>query len=98
MGDDLREGKPTPLLAIASERARGDDVTLLSLVGSPHLDRDDVSAIQDVFVRTGAVSEIESAIDRLTGDAITAIRGRTLAGGAAEVLVELAEYVAWRDR
>ena len=42
VGDDLREGKPTPLLAIASARAQGDDVTLLSLVGSPHLDRDDV--------------------------------------------------------
>ncbi|HEV3226249.1 MAG TPA: polyprenyl synthetase family protein, partial [Acidimicrobiales bacterium] len=52
VGDDLREGKPTPLLAIASERAEGGQVTLLSLVGSSELSADDITAIQAVLVDT----------------------------------------------
>jgi geranylgeranyl diphosphate synthase type I len=98
VGDDLREGKPTPLLAIACERAEGDDLALLSLVGSAELNASDVAAIREVFVRTGAVSAVEASIDRLTHEAIDAITAAPLAGDAASVLVELAEYVAWRDR
>ena len=98
VGDDLREGKPTPLLAIASERARGDQLTLLSLVGSPELSADDVTAIQAVLVETGAVEEIEVTIDRLTTAAIGAIEQTAIDPEARTVLVELAEYVAWRDR
>ena len=98
VGDDLREGKPTPLLAIASERAQGDQLALLSLVGSAELSADDVVAIQTVLVDTGAVAEIETTIDRLTAAAIAAIEDAPLIAEARTVLVELAEYVAWRDR
>jgi geranylgeranyl diphosphate synthase type I len=98
VGDDLREGKPTPLLAIASERARGDDVTLLSLVGSSELSLDDITAVQAVLVSTGAVAEIEASIDRLTRAAIAAIESAPVTAEASGALVELAEYVAWRDK
>jgi geranylgeranyl diphosphate synthase type I len=98
VGDDLREGKPTPLLAIASERARGDQITLLSLVGSADLSPDDITAIQTALVDTGAVAEIESTIDRLTAAAIAAIETAAILPEAVTVLVELAEYVAWRDK
>jgi geranylgeranyl diphosphate synthase type I len=98
VGDDLREGKPTPLLAIASDRARGDELTLLSLVGSAELSPDDITAVQTVFVSTGAVAEIEATIDRLTRTAIAAIESAPVAGEASAALVELAEYVAWRDK
>jgi geranylgeranyl diphosphate synthase type I len=98
VGDDLREGKPTPLLAIASERARGDESTLLSLVGSDELSADDITAIQGVLVSTGSVAEIEAAIDRLTTVAIAAIEPAPITAEASTALVELAEYVAWRDR
>jgi geranylgeranyl diphosphate synthase type I len=98
VGDDLREGKPTPLLAIACERARGDDLTLLSLVGSAELSPADITAVQGVLTSTGAVAEIEATIDRLTRAAITAIESAPLVAEAGTALVELAEYVAWRDR
>jgi geranylgeranyl diphosphate synthase type I len=98
VGDDLREGKPTPLLAIASERARGDQVALLSLVGSSELTPDDIAAIQEVLVATGAVAEIEQTIDRLTTEAIASVEAAPITPDARTVLVELAEYVAWRDR
>jgi geranylgeranyl diphosphate synthase type I len=98
VGDDLREGKPTPLLAIASDRARGDELTLLSLVGSADLSPDDITAVQTVFVSTGAVAEIEATIDRLTRTAIAAIELAPVADEASSALVELAEYVAWRDK
>jgi geranylgeranyl diphosphate synthase type I len=98
VGDDLREGKPTPLLAIASERARGGELTLLSLVGSTELSADDIAAVQAVLVGTGAVAEIEGTIDRLTREAITAIESAPITTEASTALVELAEYVAWRDK
>jgi geranylgeranyl diphosphate synthase type I len=98
VGDDLREGKPTPLLAIASERARGDDITLLSLVGSASLSADDIAAVQAVLVGTGAVGEVEATIDRLARAAIAAIEDAPVTAEASAALVELAEYVAWRDK
>jgi len=98
VGDDLREGKPTPLLAIASERARGDDVALLSLVGSASLSADDIAAVQAVLVSTGAVGEVEATIDRLARAAIASIEAAPVTAEASAALVELAEYVAWRDK
>jgi geranylgeranyl diphosphate synthase type I len=98
VGDDLREGKPTPLLAIACERARGGDMTLLSLVGSADLSPSDITAVQTVLVNTGAVAEIEATIDRLTRAAIAAIESAPVTAEASAALVELAEYVAWRDK
>jgi hypothetical protein len=44
------------------------------------------------------VTAIEEEIDRLTTEAIAAIRSAPVTAEASTVLVELAEYVAWRDR
>jgi geranylgeranyl diphosphate synthase type I len=98
VGDDLREGKPTPLLAIASDRAKGDELAPLSLVGSAELSPDDITSVQAVLVSTGAVAEVETTIDRLTRSAIVAIDAAPVTAEAAAALVELAEYVAWRDK
>jgi geranylgeranyl diphosphate synthase type I len=98
VGDDLREGKPTPLLAIANERAVGDQVALLSLVGSAALSASDVGAIQAVLVGTGAVTEVETTIDRLADEAIASIEVAPIGAEARAALVELAHYVAWRDK
>jgi geranylgeranyl diphosphate synthase, type I len=98
VGDDLREGKPTPLLAIASQRADHQQAALLALVGSPDLDRSDIAAIQQVLVDTGAVREIESTIDQLSVEAIASIEATPITSEANAALVELAHYVAWRDK
>jgi geranylgeranyl diphosphate synthase type I len=98
VGDDLREGKPTPLLAIAIQRADPDQRAVLELVGTPDLSRDGVAAVQAVLVDTQAMAEVELTIDRLTDEAIGSIEAAPITEGARSALVELAHYVAWRDR
>ncbi len=98
VGDDLREGKPTPLLAVAAERAGRAQGGLLARVGAPDLDPSEITALQDLLVDTGALAEIESAIERLTFVAVAAIEQAAVTEGARRALVELAHYVAWRER
>jgi geranylgeranyl diphosphate synthase type I len=97
VGDDLREGKPTPLLAIATHRATGADAALLTRVGSPDLGDDEVIGLQQVLVATGAVEQIERSIDDLTRAAVVAIESLPLAAEAGAALVALAHYVADRE-
>ena len=98
VGDDLREGKPTPLLAMATTRANREQRAVLGLVGQPDLSPSDISSVQSVLIETGAVSEIEATIDRLTAYAIAAVEQTPVTAEATNALVELAQYVAWRDR
>jgi geranylgeranyl diphosphate synthase, type I len=97
VGDDLREGKPTPLLAIAIERAADADAELLGRVGSSDLGDDEVVGLQQVLITTGAVEQIEQSISDLTGSAVAAIESLPLAGDAGPALVALAHYVADRE-
>ena len=97
VGDDLREGKPTPLLAVATERATAEQRAVLALVGTRDLLADEIAGVQAVLVDTGAVIEIEATIDALTHEAIDAVGGLDIAPNAKAALVELAHYVAWRD-
>ena len=98
VGDDLREGKPTPLVAAAFAQASPQDRDALSRLGAADLDLRDVRALQEVFVRTGALDEIEAEIGQLVATARTAIADAPLTGDARDWLDELAVYVAWRDR
>jgi geranylgeranyl diphosphate synthase type I len=91
-------GTPTPLLAVATARADREQRAVLGLIGQPDLSLSDVSTIQAVMIETGAVSEIEATIDRLTTSAISAIEQTPITLDASAALVELAHYVAWRDR
>jgi geranylgeranyl diphosphate synthase type I len=97
VGDDLREGKPTPLLAIASSRVGADGLELLARVGAGDLDPVEVTALQELFVESGAVDEVELTIDLLVDEARRALADAPLTAPAAELLDELAVYVAWRD-
>src|SRR5689334_17956237 len=97
VGDDLREGKPTPLVAIATARASDGDRELLGQLGSPDLTPADVGALQAVFVRTGALDDVEAAIERLVVQTRDALAAAPLAEPARAWLDELAAYVAWRD-
>ena len=79
VGQDLREGKPTPLLAVAVERTAGGGTAgrrgVLDRVGEADLDDGEVAAMQQVLVDSGALAEIEDLIDSLAGRAIDADRG-----------------------
>ncbi len=96
VGDDLSEGKPTPLLARAREAATPDQAMVLSTVGSS-LSVEQIADIQMVLVDTGAVADVESQITSLTGEALDAIARTPLAGDANQRLTELAEFLAARS-
>lgn len=98
VGEDLREGKPTLLYAMAVEQASEADAAVLARYGAADLDEDEVAALQDVLLSSGAVETVEGNIDRLVAEAVEAIDGAGLAAEAQEALVELAYYVAGRDR
>ena len=96
VGDDLREGKPTPLLASAAARADESQAHVLATVGQPDLDDDEVARIQQVLTDTGAVRVVERSIDDLTNEALAAIEQAPIEDEARAALVELAHFVAWR--
>jgi geranylgeranyl diphosphate synthase type I len=98
VGDDLREGKPTPLLAAATARAEGGQAAVLARVGAPDLTPADVAELQAVLIDTGALAEVEASIASLTDEAIGAITAARVPAAAADALVELARYVAWREK
>lgn len=97
VGGDLREGKPTALLAIAQERANTDDAALLERYGSANLTDTEIRELQQVFERTGARSEIEATIERLVESGIDALSTSELEHNARTNLVELAYFIAGRE-
>jgi geranylgeranyl diphosphate synthase, type I len=96
VGQDLREGKPTPLVAEAVTRASDGQSGVLDLIGSPDLDDDDVASIQQVLVDTGALDDIERRIARLTSSAVDVLERAPITSHAQEALAELADFVASR--
>jgi geranylgeranyl diphosphate synthase type I len=98
VGDDLREGKPTALLAIARHRASPHQLLVLDAVGSVNGD-DDVAMIQDVLETTGARHEIEELIDSLTSTGIEALHhgAGDLDPDTTTMLAEFATILATRS-
>jgi geranylgeranyl diphosphate synthase type I len=97
VGDDLREGKPTPLMAIAVARANGAQQSVLAQVGAARLDDAQVASVQQVIVDTGALAELEATIARLTDEAVAAITAAPVSSQVRSALVELAAYVVQRS-
>ena len=97
VGDDLREGKPTPILAVAHERATPTQLRTLERIGCLDLSLDEILAIQTVFTDTGALAEIESSISHLTAQAIKALEIIDVTTEAHQALEALAIYVGTRD-
>jgi len=98
VGDDLREGKLTPLIAAAAARADGTGSAVLARVGQPDINDREVAAIQNLLVEIGARDEIELSIERLVERALEALSQAPLESEARRALEELATFVAWRDR
>ncbi len=96
VGGDLREGKPTPLLARALAVADRAQARVLARVGTPGLTDAGVADIQQTIVDTGALADLESTIARLTNEAIDAIESADIASAARDELVALAAFVSQR--
>jgi geranylgeranyl diphosphate synthase, type I len=96
VGGDLREGKPTPLLARAVRSATAEQQQVLDLVGQPGIDDDTVARLQQTIVDTGALDELAKHIATLTETAVAALDDAPITDHAKHELIALAEYVSWR--
>jgi geranylgeranyl diphosphate synthase, type I len=98
VGDDLREGKLTPLVAVAAARADAPGAALLQRLGHADLSDGEVAALQAFLVDCGARDVIEQAIEGLVERSLAALDAAPLTPEARGALQELGTYVAWRDR
>jgi geranylgeranyl diphosphate synthase type I len=97
VGGDLREGKPTPLLARAMASAATAQAKILEMVGSIDLSDEQVANIQQTIVDVGALDELESLIASNVASAIQAIESPAIAEAAQQPLIELAEFITNRS-
>ncbi len=97
VGDDLREGKPTPLLARALAAADAAQRSVLDQVGNPRLSASAIADVQQVIIDTGALADLEASIARLTDEAVAAIDATDLVDPARDELIALAAFVSQRE-
>jgi len=96
-GDDLREGKPTPLLALTTELASPTQQEVLNKVGRPGMSASDIADIQEVIQQTGALQTMEDRITELTAESVSNLSGLALGNEAIEQFKALAHLVSWRS-
>ena len=97
VGGDLREGKPTPLLARALAASTEVQRTVLARVGAPDMTDAEVVAAQQVIVDTGALADLETTIERRTDDALLALDRLDIDPTPRTELAALADYVIRRE-
>jgi geranylgeranyl diphosphate synthase type I len=98
VGNDLREGKPTELIAIALDRADAAQRDTLARMGTPGLVESDIADLLAVLEDTGAIDEVGLRIDALMDDAHRALQQLPFADEVRETLGVLTNYVAARTR
>ena len=96
-GDDLRESKPTALVAAALAAATPAQRAVLGRIGSPDLDTGSIDAMRQVIVDTGALAETEARINQLVEEAVGGLGAIALRDDVKTNFVELAHAIAWRD-
>jgi geranylgeranyl diphosphate synthase type I len=98
VGDDLREGKRTVLVAhtMAHTDAHGRAL-LVRCLGDPDLDADGVAALQQVIVGSGAREAVESMIAAYGDEAVAALAAPSISAPGREALTALAAAAVNRD-
>ncbi len=97
VGDDLREGKPTELVAYAVANADAEQAKKLESIGANDLTAAEVDELVTVLVDTGAVEQNEAEIGRLVAEATKVLAEIPFTDEAKEALQSLADYVAVRN-
>ena len=98
VGEDLREGKPTLLAALALERVHGSDREFFKdRFGAEDLCSEEINKFQEIFIGTGAKLDVERLVNRLRVQAVTAVTSSGLTAKAIAELSDLADYVANRE-
>jgi geranylgeranyl diphosphate synthase type I len=96
-GDDLREGKRTVLLAKVMELADSiQKAEISSALGNQNLDLAQVNKARDIFIATGALSEVEELISTLTSNAQSALEHGEIDPLALNALTQLLTIVTQR--
>ncbi|EZP29450.1 polyprenyl synthetase family protein [Microbacterium oleivorans] len=97
VGDDLREGKRTLLIAYARAALSPGALRVFDeLVGDRELTADQVSHLQQTIIDTGALARVEERITEWATEADRALRGARLDHAAVSELRELARAATVR--
>ncbi|WP_405372650.1 MULTISPECIES: polyprenyl synthetase family protein [unclassified Microbacterium] len=97
VGDDLREGKRTLLIAYTRERlATGARRVFDELIGDSELTADQVASLQQTITDTGALLRVEEHISTWAAEADRALRGAPLGNAAVGDLRDLARAATVR--
>lgn len=96
VGDDLREGKPTELVAYALAEADAEQTEALANVGRSDLSAAEVGELVDILHATGAVERNECEITRLVDESTLALEQLPFDDESIKALGALADYVANR--
>ena len=97
-GDDLREGKRTVLIAMTHERQSPAQLEICKkYFGKPDIDAEGVAILQEIIESTGARKGLESTIELLTDQALTAAQSQAFTDDGKALLVELANIATKRS-
>jgi geranylgeranyl diphosphate synthase type I len=97
-GDDLREGKRTVLIAIASERASSAQMSAIRThLGDPGLDFSGVEELREIITDTGALDQAEELIANLLQTSLLAIETDAINPAARVVFTDLAHAATTRS-
>ena len=92
VGDDLREGKRTELVAYGLFRSSpASSQQLASMLGRAELSEDDVDTAREILVSSGAVAAVESEIASLVDQSVRAEERLRQHGVDAGVLADFAD-------
>ena len=96
--DDLREGKPTIVLAVADQRATpGQRDTLRDLVGRPDLDQDGAARVRQLLTALQVPHAVEELISARYRQALHALDQAPFAAPAAAALRTIAASIVSRS-
>jgi len=96
VGTDLREGKPTLLLALAHSRASARQREALDRVGATDLGDDEIEGIAAVLRDTGALDSVEERIVAKTHEARSMLDGSSIRTDVRRALSDLADSLMSR--
>ena len=96
VGDDLMAGKPTVLLALATQRVAPRWRRALERAGSSRVSAADVLELQAELVRSDVIGDVEAMISDCVAAAFVALEDPAIGRSAAVGLEALARRVAWR--
>ena len=97
VGDDLREGKRTLLIAYTRAQLSPGALRVFDeLVGDRSLTTDQVAHLQQTIVDTGALARVEERISEWAAEADRALRGARLGNAAVGDLRDLARAATVR--